>query len=121
MDKEIKKGLMVSSVLTALFLIVAVGLLAFYFYTNLYPFSDINVISAGKMRAEIQVKTRVPTKYKVEYGTSDLYLNETQVTTDYATQHESTISGLIPEKQHFIRVVAYDQSGKEYRSKFFTL
>jgi hypothetical protein len=116
-----KKELLISLVMSFMFLSLCIILLAYYYYTNLFPFSAVNVEPLGTYQARVEIRSKIPLKTKVQYGTSDIYFNETEMSPYYTQAKEELVEGLLPNKNHYFRVIAIDEGGKEYTSKFYIL
>ena len=117
-----KRVIIVSALLSTFFLTLAAGLFLYSQIKFWTPFQEVNLTTTS-LGQEINVdfKTKVPSKIKVEYGTSDMYLNETEPTEIFDMSHDVAISSVLPNKKHFVRLIAYTEEGKSYTSDFFTI
>ena len=121
MKPKLKKELIISIVLATLFLAISVGIIGFYYYKNLFPFSKVNIAKQPAGNVKVEFATQIPVKAKVEYGTTDVYVNSTETTESYDNYHSKTIEGLLPKKDHYFRLVVWDEMGNEYKSNFYLL
>ena len=109
-----------TSLLMAIILSILGILIGYYVVGFNEPFSKVVYASVGN-NIEIEWKTDIPTMAKVEYGTSPTFLNETQPTSMYKQDHGTLLLGLLPGKSHVFRLVAIDESGQTYTSRFYTV
>jgi len=120
--KNAKREVVLSAVLSAFFLTIAIAMLVYYYFSSWTPFEYVHIKPSGMGQAlEIEVQTKVPTKVKVEYGTSDVYLNSTEITNSFSKEHNIPIASILPERKHYVRVTAVTEKGKEYQSHFYTV
>ena len=115
-----KKALTICLTLTTVFLVISLVLVGTYYYKNIFPFRSVKIENTPAQSVEVEINTIVEVKAKIEYGTSQLYLNETQETSEATKTQTIEISGLLPAKEHFLRVVATDSGGRHYTSKFYS-
>ncbi len=113
------KALIVSVLLCFLFLIGGVVLLKYYYTTYIFPFKTIEIHKKGDIESEVYIESLVPLKTKIEYGTSEEFLIGTNVSDEYSTQQSLTVSGLLPDKTHYYKVLGWDKNGIRYESKIF--
>lgn len=107
----------------SLVVFATIGCLLGYFLfseTLVGPFKNIAYAQSGSTM-EVKVETRVPTRARVEYGTAPEYLNKKEMDEKYQTDHEIMVSGVLPGKPHFFRVILEDQSGRFHTSAFYTV
>jgi len=119
MEHTKKLEIILASIFTLLFLAVA-GAFAAYSYVNFKtPIKKVEFTQQGKDSVVVTVASSSPVKTRVEYGTSDLYLNATAPAEQFETTQTHVVWGLLPGKKHFFRVIAMDESGKSYTTKFY--
>jgi hypothetical protein len=113
------KKTVVCIALSSFFLALAITLL-WTANTNLWsPFERVEAYSGETNQfIKVKVETKKPAKTVLAYGTSDLYMIEKEITTNYQKEHEIVVSGILPKK-HFVKVIAITQSGKQHTSKVY--
>lgn len=116
-----KKELIISLIASLLFLSAGIFILGYYYYQNLFPFSRVDIKQVTDSQAAVYIESRIPVKTAVQYGTSDFYFNETQPTQNYTKTKLETLEGLLPSRSHYFRILAWDENGKQYYSKFYIL
>lgn len=116
-----KKELIVSLIASLLFLSAGIFILGYYYYQNLFPFSKIDIKQVNENQAAVYIASRIPLKTSVQYGTSDYYFNETPLTSNFTKTKVETLEGLLPSRSHYFRILAWDENGKQYYSKFYIL
>ncbi len=112
----------ICTILTITFLAIAGGL-ALYSYVKFWtPIETVAVVknTLGQTLG-VTIKTKVPAKVYAEYGTSAWYLNATKPTQEYQNEQVITVASILPDRKHFVRVVATTENGKEYKSEFYTV
>lgn len=114
------KALIVSILLCCLFLIGGLVLLKYYYTTYIFPFKTIEIHKRAGIESEVYIEALVPLKTKIEYGTSEEFFIGTNVTDEYSTHQTLTVSGLIPNKLHYYKVLGWDKKGTKYESKVFS-
>jgi len=96
-----------------------------YIYTQLWtPFKRIEIEKTLRgTEIIVKVESKMPIKTSVEYGTSQgCLLKATSRNSDELKKENNIkISYVLPEKNHFVRVVAITQDGKEFKSQFFDI
>lgn len=117
--KSKKIEIILATLLTVLFLALAAGFWGYSYFKFKTPIKKVEFVPQGTTSMTINITSSQPLKTKVEYGTSDYYLNSSTETDTFQTSQSHTIWGLLPEKPHFFRIVAQDESGKEYKTKFY--
>ena len=121
MKLKLRKELLISIALTILVLAVTMGVVGLYYYKSLFPFSNVNIAKQPTGNVKVEFATKIPVKSKIEYGTTDVYVNSTETTGNYEMSHLTTIDGLLPKKDHYFRLVVLDEKGNEYMSNFYFL
>ena len=116
-----KKELNISIVSVVLILALFMILTGFYYYKKYFPFSNVNLAKQPAGNVKVEFATKIPVKSKIEYGTTDVYVNSTDTTENYEKSHLKTVDGLLPEKNHYFRLVVWDENGNEYKSNFYLL
>lgn len=114
-----KLEIILASVLTLVFLGIAVAFFGFSYFKFKTPIQKVEFTPQGSNAMVVNVQSSTPLKTRVEYGTSDIYLNSSDEAEAFQTSQTHTIWGLLPEKKHFYRVVAVDESGQSYTTKFY--
>lgn len=117
-----KKYIVLTAALSAIGL-TAVILAGMHAYAHFWtPFEKIS-IKKGKEDTEIlvEIATKVPVKSRVEYGTNPSCTVKTDMTNKAGKEHSLKIAYVIPNKNHFLRVIAETESGKEYTSDFLQI
>jgi hypothetical protein len=117
-----KKENILAAVITTISLTATLALLAYTYYQNWTPFRQVRAqtINAGQ-GLQVSAVTKVPVKTKLEYGTSTIYLNSVEATHEAKKEHSLTVSGVLPNKKHYVRLVAYTEGGKQYTSDFYVV
>lgn len=120
--KSKKKDTVLAALVSTVSLTAALGLLVYSYYENWTPFRVVNAETINSGQAlKVEFSSKIPVKTKIEYGTSEMYLNSTEITPELKEEHNVVVSGIIPSTKHFLRLVAYTESGKEYKSDFFVV
>lgn len=99
-----------------------IGVLFGYYLSTgilLGPFANVSYAYEGS-EMKIEWETRFPARTRVEYGTSQVYLNETDMSSTFGTKHAVDVDGLLPDKPHFFRLIAEDNTGQKHISTFYT-
>lgn len=122
-DHELQNQAATLSTIVVAFVIV--GIVGWILLTNAYfnktsPITKINYKVLGNNLMRIEWESDIPVKTKVEYGTSPLYTNKTNVSNDYSVLGSNLIVGLLPDKQHFFRIIAQDINGNVYTTKYYS-
>lgn len=96
-------------------------LLSYYVFNDVLglPFKNITYRKYDDNLIGIKWESKTPLKTKVEYGTSQIYLNDTDYHETFETSHSVQVKGLLPGKDHYIRLVAEDAQGQKYTTPFF--
>jgi hypothetical protein len=105
-------------VLVSLIVFVLLWLSALYFYNNFGGPIKVSFDTLGDSSVRVTWKSSFPAKTRVEYGTATYYNNSTEINEEYGTEGDHVVSGLLPDKGHAFKVVAYDENGKVYSSRF---
>mgnify|MGYP001154199697 CR=1 FL=1 len=96
-----------------------------YIYTKLWtPFRKLEVEKTLKgTELFVRFESKIPVKTVVEYGTNQTCLLKTRSRSDGELKKEGSIkiSYVLPEKKHFVRIVATTQDGKEFKSQFLSV
>jgi len=97
-------------------------LLGYYLFSDVFgsPFKNITYAASDGTELKIAWETKFPSKTRVQYGTNSIYLNETGMSSAFATEHDVDLEGLLPGKPHIFRLVAEDSSGQKHISPFYT-
>ena len=97
-------------------------LFGYYLFSDAFrsPFNNISYAYEGS-EMKIEWETKFPARTRVEYGTSQIYLNETDLTDNFETEHEAEVIGLLPGKPHFFRLIAEDNTGEKHISTFYAV
>jgi hypothetical protein len=83
------------------------------------PFKNVTYAAGNSTELRIAWETEFPAKTRVQYGTSTIYLNETEISSSYGTDHDVDLEGLLPGKTHLFRLIAEDSSGQKHISPFY--
>lgn len=117
--KKDKRKLYISALLSTLFLIISATLLIYSYIKTWSPFSKVYAqTSSINGVITVRFETKVPVKAFVEYGTSQIYLNKTETTNEYKKTHRIPVANVLPERKHFVRIIAQTTQGKEYTTDF---
>ena len=84
------------------------------------PFENVAYAQNGSTM-EVTVETKIPSRARLEYGTAPEYVNRVPMGEEYETKHKISLSGLLPDKAHFFRIVLEDQAGRLHTSGFYTV
>ena len=96
-------------------------LLGYYLFSDTFRGSFNNVSYAYEgSEMKVEWETKFPARTRIEHGTSQIYLNETDFTESFETTHATEVIGLLPGKPHFFRLIAEDNTGEKYISDFYT-
>ncbi len=115
---KLRRGTLVLVIIIFSFLGILVG----YFFLSDFasgPFTKVSYTDSGR-NLYIEWETRFPAKTQVEYGTSEIYVNETSLSEGYETLHKAYVGGLLPDKAHYFRLVAEDEFGQRFFSPFYS-
>jgi hypothetical protein len=104
-------------VMTSVFIFVAVNVFSYTRSAKNRRFKS-NYKVLGESSVRVFWSHEVPVKSRVEYGTTEEYLNSTDPSSTYSEKGHVLVSGLLPNKPHVFRLVSYDEKGNEYSSKF---
>lgn len=117
--KKQDKKTLIAGIITTSCLVIAGFLLLFVFAKRLAPFEYVHA-ETNKLGQSISVAltTKRPVRTRVEYGTTKMYLNAVEGDATYKTEHNIVIPGVLPKK-HYLRVIAYTENGKEYKTDFY--
>lgn len=96
-------------------------LVGYYMFADVFggPFQNVSYAAVSTSGLKIAYETKVPVRTRVEYGTNEFYLNETELTDTFETEHDVSVSGLLPGAKHVFRIVAEDNTGQRYTSPFY--
>jgi len=127
-ENKVKKKTVAFVSLTAAlsaFGLTAIILSGIYTYTQLWtPFRHIEIEKTLKgTELIVRFESKVPIRTTVEYGTSQECLLRTRTLNSGELKKEDStkISYILPEKKHFVRILATTQDGKEFKSQFFSV
>ncbi len=84
--------------------------------TNPPTITSVSVSNITENSADITWTTDEVADGYVEYGTTSSYGSQTELVTDYTTDHMNTLSGLAPDTEYFYRVVSSDGVGNTAKS-----
>src|SRR4030042_2371382 len=116
-SKKGKKHTCICGWLSVLFLSIAALLLLYASPTLWSPFEKVEAYTINKGQTiMVNVETVKPAKTYVEYSTSGIYMNATEVTEGYADMHRFAVAEVLPNKKHFVRAVAITEDGQQYVS-----
>ncbi|HSX39273.1 MAG TPA: hypothetical protein VLI92_01645 [Candidatus Saccharimonadales bacterium] len=118
-EKNKKLEIVLATVFSLLFLVLAAALAGYSYFKFYSPVKLVSFSRPDSSTVVVNITSATPVKTKVEYGTSDLYLNATDADEAFQTTQSHTIWGLLPGKTHFFRVIAKDSDGKTYFTKFY--
>lgn len=116
---EIPGEKLVAGLFTLVFLGLAVAIGLYSYFTTKTPFKDVKILPYGAGSVLVRIKSDTPIKTKIEYGTSQVYLNETTMSVDFKTEDIQLVAGLLPDKQHFFRVIGFSPKGTKFVSEFY--
>ena len=71
--------------------------------------------------AKIAWRSKVPAIGSVEYGTNQMYLNVAEASHEFDYDHQVSIHGLLPRKDHFFRLIMLDKNNKSRSTAFYVL
>lgn len=96
-------------------------LIGYYLFSDVFggAFKNVTFAATNDSAVKIEWETNFPARTKVEYGTSEFYLNETNLTSEYDMEHDIEIGGLLPDKDHVFRLIAEDDRGNKHMSDFY--
>lgn len=106
--------------LSVVFLSLAALFEVYAYFLNKTPFSVVTVTKISSEAVALEIKTDFPMKTKVQYGTSELYLNETEMSPELKTTDKKVVWGLLPNRPHYFRLIGETKGGKVFASKFYT-
>ncbi len=117
-----KSRVLIAAFISSIVVTVGLCVIGFTYFFTLSPFKAVYAKTNNSGQAiRVAFKTTVPTKTRVEYGTSRLYLNTTEIADIWAEEHEWFIPNTLPNRTHYVRFVAYTEQGKEYTSGFYVV
>lgn len=121
MKKLYKKHSIITAGFSALGLTIII-LGAMLIYAKMWtPFEKISIEKGRKSGGMfIEVSTKVPAETMLEYGTNPLCVNRISMESE-KTLHTANIAYILPKKEHFVRVIAITENGKQYESKFLKI
>lgn len=123
MNKEKKKFIAVTAALSSIGL-TSIILSAAYFYTITWtPFKEFNLEKNSEDTIiYVNYKSKVPVTTEVEYGTDpECLIKKEQNINDFKTEETVKIAHVLPEREHYIRIVAKTEDGKEFKSDFLKI
>lgn len=82
-------------------------------------FSNVSFDQISKSSIDISFDTAEPTKTKIMYGTTDMYMNEKVVNSKFSTQHTVRLDSILPGVLHKFRFIAEDVNGNQHVSKMY--
>ena len=96
-------------------------LVGYYMFTDVFggPFQNVSYAAVNGSALMIEWETSFPARTRVEYGTSEIYLNETDLSDTFETDHDVALGGLLPGAKHVFRLVAEDNAGQKFTSPFY--
>lgn len=96
-------------------------LVGYYLFSGVFKgtFQNVTYAAADSSNLRIEWETKFPARTRVEYGTNEIYLNETSFTSEYSMDHGISLEGLLPDKAHVFRLIAEDNTGKKFMSPFY--
>jgi hypothetical protein len=117
---KLRNGTVVLVVVTFATLGVLIG---YYLFSGAFgnPFKNVTYAAVNGSSVQIAWETSFPARTRVEYGTSDIYLNETQLTPTFEVSHDVDLDGLLPDRSHLFRLVAEGDTGQKYISVFYKI
>lgn len=105
--------------------LTAIILSGIYTYTQLWtPFKSIEIEKTLKgTELIVKYESKIPIRTTVEYGTSQECLLRARTLNSEELKKEGSIkiSYILPEKKHFVKILATTQDGKEFKSQFFSV
>jgi len=105
--------------------LTAIILSGIYTYTQLWtPFRKIEIEKTLKgTELIVKFESKIPVKTVIEYGTNQMCLVKTRSKNGGELKEKDSIkiSYILPEKRHFVRILATTQDGKEFKSQFFSV
>ncbi|MFA6981474.1 MAG: hypothetical protein WC243_00390 [Patescibacteria group bacterium] len=114
--------IVVFAFLVSILLIMGVGVVLYRISPLWSPFRLVEAQTRNFGQAvKVVFESNIPLKTRLEYGTSDVYLNTTEESEEYKTKHEVYVASVLPERKHYIKLVGYSENGKVYESGFFTV
>ncbi|MBD3365878.1 hypothetical protein GF360_00885 [candidate division WWE3 bacterium] len=118
----------ISTAALAAFGLSTVILTAVYLYIQLWsPFQEFHLERNPTDHViRVDVKTKVPVEAYLKYGTSQEHLVTAKSTFDesaksYLKEQTLTTALLLPEKEHFLQVVATTEEGKQFSSRILKI
>src|SRR5690606_17602803 len=91
--RKLKRGTLVLAVVA----FSTLGFLIGYYFLSSGPFINVSYVDEDT-DMYVEWETKFPAKTNVEYGTSEVYVNETSVSEDFSTSHRVALNGLLPDK-----------------------
>ena len=122
--KEELKSLKSKTLLLIVLVFSVIGVLIGYYVSgNIFdaPFKDVSVDVLGESTVRVGFETSFPAKTKVVYGTSEMYTNEQEVSSNFTKIHEVYLDSLLPNKDHIIKLVAREMDGREHISPSYKI
>ncbi len=104
-----------------LFVVISLGLLGFYYYKFMFPFTTISLAKTGRNVTTVSVKTLIPVRVRVEYGALPEFMNSTMETSESSRQTTVNMNNLLPDVTHYFKVTASDAGNRVYQSKLYVL
>ncbi len=119
MKNRTKKHTLIVAALAAFSLTIII-LSAIDIYIQLWePFEEINLTKNGDTQIIVKMKTKVPVSTSVECGTDpSAMLKKNTETQEYKEEHTFKIAHVLPQKEHFVRITATTEDGKEFKSDY---
>lgn len=113
---------MIFAFLISMLMLISVGTIMYKMSPVWSPFRLVEAESKNLGQAvKVSFVSNVPLKTRMEYGTSNIYLNSTKECEEYKTEHEVYVANVLPERTHYVKLIGYDANGKVYESTFFTV
>lgn len=82
--------------------------------------ADISLRSLSQAAATLAVRTTLPSKLLVNFGTSPRSLSESIALLQLNENNTITFTGLTPATTYYVQITATDPSGQRYTSEIFT-